>query len=210
MLKRHSKACFRFENAPGANGEIWFGQHRHIKDPGRASRYGTAAPDPVVKRENADQIVKQWTDLHCLPEQPTLIERVDGYPRQVWRNRAGEDVIKLYTIPNMTHGTPLAAGSSDENCGVAGAFLLEVGISSSYHIAKFCNLCGSPRRGSGERSRPATPRSVPRAEHLGPAATPLARGHGRHVPEPSSGFEARPGNTETVITNALRSAGLLK
>ncbi len=166
--------------------------------------------DPVVKRENADQIVKQWTDLHCLPEQPTLIERVDGYPRQVWRNRAGEDVIESYTIPNMTHGTPLATGSSDENCGVAGAFLLEVGISSSYHIAKFCNLCGSPRRGSGERSRPATPRSVPRAEHLGPAATPLARGPGRHVPEPSSGFEARPGNTETVITNALRSAGLLK
>ena len=37
-------------------------------------------------------------------------------------------------------GTPLATGESEGECGAAGPFLLEVGISSSYHIAKFFGL----------------------------------------------------------------------
>src|ERR1035437_9010508 len=67
------------------------------------------------------------------------------YPRQVWRNPAGKSVIESYTIPAMAHGTPLATGSSDEHVGVPGAFLLDVGISSSYHIAKFWGLTGHTR-----------------------------------------------------------------
>jgi hypothetical protein len=46
----------------------------------------------------------------------------------------------------MAHGTPLATGGSDQHCGVPGAFLLEVGISSSYHIAKFWGLTRLPRK----------------------------------------------------------------
>ena len=99
--------------------------------------------DAVVKRENADQIVKQWIDVHGLDHTPTLIQTVDGYPRQVWRNRAGDNVIESYTIADMAHGTPLA---TNKHGGVAGAFMLEVGISSSYHIAKFWGLTKRPRR----------------------------------------------------------------
>jgi len=61
--------------------------------------------DPVVKPENADEIIKQWTDVHCLDLTPSSTERVDGYPRQVWRNPAGKSVIESYTIPAMTRGT---------------------------------------------------------------------------------------------------------
>src|SRR3984893_10695465 len=42
--------------------------------------------DPVVKPENADEIVKQWTNVHGLDQEPTLTETVDGFPRQVWHN----------------------------------------------------------------------------------------------------------------------------
>jgi poly(hydroxyalkanoate) depolymerase family esterase len=100
--------------------------------------------DTVVRPDNADEIVKQWTDVHDLEPAPTLTERVDGYPRQVWRDRDGRDVIELYTIPGMAHGTPLAAGPADTHCGIPGAFLLDVGISSSYHIAKFWGLTAPP------------------------------------------------------------------
>ena len=96
--------------------------------------------DAVVRPENAEQIVKQWINVHGVDHEPTLEEIVDGYPRRVWRNRMGDDVIELYTIPGMAHGVPLAAGSSEKDCGVPGAFLLDVGISSSYHIAKFWGL----------------------------------------------------------------------
>ena len=102
--------------------------------------------DAVVKRENADQIVKQWIDVHGLDREPTREEMVDGYPRRVWRNRMAADVIELYVIPGMAHGTPLATGSDEKHCGVPGAFLLEVGISSSYHIARFWGLTKHSRK----------------------------------------------------------------
>jgi poly(hydroxyalkanoate) depolymerase family esterase len=110
--------------------------------------HGTA--DTVVRANNADEIVKQWTDVHDLEPAPTLTETIDGYPRQVWRDRAGRDVIELYTIPGMAHGAPLATGAADTHCGVPGAFVLDVGISSSYHIAKFWSLT-APRREGGPR-----------------------------------------------------------
>ena len=118
------------------------------RDGGRWPRISVwhGGADPVVKPENADQIVKQWIDVHGLGHEPTLVQTVDGYPRQVWRNRTGNDVIESYTIPGMAHGTPLATGSSHGHCGVPGAFLLEVGISSSYRIAKFWGLTKHPRR----------------------------------------------------------------
>jgi poly(3-hydroxybutyrate) depolymerase len=58
----------------------------------------------------------------------------------VWRDRAGRDVIELYTIAGMAHGAPLATGTAEMHCGIPGAFVLDVGISSSYHIAKFWGL----------------------------------------------------------------------
>lgn len=111
--------------------------------------------DTVVRPDNADEIVKQWADVHCLDPGPTRVETVDGYPRQVWRNRSGRDVIELYTIPSMAHGTPLATGGSDQHCGIPGAYLLEVGISSSYHIAKFWGLTGRPRSIAAEPRKPS-------------------------------------------------------
>jgi poly(hydroxyalkanoate) depolymerase family esterase len=101
--------------------------------------------DAVVRPENAEEIVKQWVDVHGLDPAPSLTETVDGYPRQVWRNRAGRDVIESYSIAGMAHGAPLAAGPADAHCGIPGAFLLDVGISSTYHIARFWGLT-APRR----------------------------------------------------------------
>jgi poly(hydroxyalkanoate) depolymerase family esterase len=101
--------------------------------------------DTVVRPENAEEIIKQWVDLHGLDAAPSLTETVDGYPRQVWRDSAGHDVIESYTIAGMAHGAPLAAGATDPHCGMPGAFLLDVGISSTYHIAKFWGLT-APRR----------------------------------------------------------------
>jgi poly(3-hydroxybutyrate) depolymerase len=94
---------------------------------------------------NASEILKQWTDVHGLPNAQTLTRTIDGYPRRVWRNAAGDDLIESYTIPSMAHGTPLAVGMADDQCGAGGAFLLDIGISSSYHIAKFWGLADHRR-----------------------------------------------------------------
>jgi hypothetical protein len=65
---------------------------------------------------------------------------VDGHPHQVWWNADGQTVLESYTIADMAHGTPLGRGQDDKRYGKQGAFLLEAGISSSYHIAKFFGL----------------------------------------------------------------------
>jgi feruloyl esterase len=99
--------------------------------------------DKIVVPSNAREILKQWTDIHGLPGMPSREANVAGYPRQVWLNDAGEELIESFAI-NIGHGTPLATGSADGECGVAGPFLLDAGISSSYHIANFFRLTNEP------------------------------------------------------------------
>jgi poly(hydroxyalkanoate) depolymerase family esterase len=96
--------------------------------------------DRTVNPANANEIVKQWLDVHGLPSAPMSEGVVDGYPRQIWWNADGETIIESYTITNMAHGTPLGLADNDERYGAQGAFLIEAGISSSYHIANFFGL----------------------------------------------------------------------
>jgi pimeloyl-ACP methyl ester carboxylesterase len=101
--------------------------------------------DPVVKPENADEIIKQWTDVHGLDLAPTSTERVDGYPRQVWRNPAGQSVIESYAIPAMAHGTPLATGSSESTSknnryGHRDATLILVAYRHGLRASEICDL----------------------------------------------------------------------
>ena len=96
--------------------------------------------DRTVHPGNADEIVKQWLDVHGLPEAPMSEAEVDGHPRQVWWNADGQTVVESYTISGMAHGTPLGLADNDERYGTEGAFLIEAGISSSWHIAQFFGL----------------------------------------------------------------------
>ena len=96
--------------------------------------------DRTVNPANANEIVKQWLDVHGLPSAPMSASDVDGHPREVWWNADGETVVESYTITDMAHGTPLGLAGNDERYGAEGAFLIEAGISSSYHIADFFGL----------------------------------------------------------------------
>src|SRR3954453_11718938 len=73
--------------------------------------------DRTVNPANADEIVKQWLDVHQLPAKPMSEGIVDGYPRQVWWDENGETIIESYTITDMAHGTPLGVADNDERYG---------------------------------------------------------------------------------------------
>ena len=108
--------------------------------------------DTVVSPLNADGILRQWTDLHGLRQEPDAVATVDGYPREVWHGPSGEEVIESYTITMMAHGTPLSTlgDPSGDPLGAPGPFLLEAGISSSYHIARFFGLTRRPAEAAPE------------------------------------------------------------
>ncbi len=95
--------------------------------------------DMVVDSSNADSIVRQWQKIHKVEGMPTQIATVDGFPRRVWRNAGGREVIEEFLIGSMGHGTPIRAGG-DEGLGEEGKCMLEVGISSTRHIAHFWGL----------------------------------------------------------------------
>ena len=86
---------------------------------------------------NAHEIVKQWADVHGLGVAPALTNKVKGYPHRVWRDATGEDLVEVYTIPDMAHGVPVEPGGRKSQCGAAAPFALDVGIFSTCHIAKF-------------------------------------------------------------------------
>ena len=171
--------------------------------------------DRTVNPANANEIVKQWLDVHDLPAAPMSEGPVDGYPRQVWWNADGETIVESYTITDMAHGTPLGTADNDEQYGAQGAFLIEAGISSSYHIAKFFGLTEWLRR-SKEATKEAT-KKIPVAAPAPAAAPvpdltkvlwPLTTLHSGS--EPPQTPRRRAIDVGSVITRALTAAGLMK
>jgi feruloyl esterase len=162
--------------------------------------HGTA--DTTVSPANADEIVKQWTAVHGLPSGPTRTERVNEYSRHVWCSETGDEVIESFTVTGMAHGTPLATGDADDQCGSPGDFMLDVGISSSFHIAKFWGLTGDRATVTGPITVAPEPEEPLRA----------ADGFGRPVPEPDRAKAAgpRPGHSHGIIMRALEAAGLMR
>lgn len=95
--------------------------------------------DTTVDRSNADSIVRQWQKLHKVEGPPTRIDKIGGAARQVWCDPKGRVVIEEYIIEAMGHGTPISAEGAD-GLGKEGKYMLDVGISSTRHIADFWGL----------------------------------------------------------------------
>jgi poly(hydroxyalkanoate) depolymerase family esterase len=100
--------------------------------------HGTS--DPIVKPSNGEDIIRQWTNVHGLSESPSYQELIGGGTRRIWSDTNGEVLIEAFSIDGMAHGVPLATTTGGERCGAAGAFFLDVGISSTHHIARFWRL----------------------------------------------------------------------
>ena len=166
--------------------------------------------DPIVKPSNAEDIIRQWTNVHGLSDSPSHQELIGGNTRRIWSNTNGEVLIEAFTIRGMAHGVPLAT-TAEEHLGAAGAFFLDVGVSSTHHIARFWRLHES----LVEMPRAADPMSAPiRVPTVGPAfviagATPV----GSHSSaEPTLAEEERqtnyPLDPNAVIAAAFKAAGL--
>jgi hypothetical protein len=165
--------------------------------------------DHTVNPANANEIVKQWLDVHHLPLAPMSNADVDGYPREVWWNADGETIVESYTITDMAHGTPLGIADNDERYGAEGAFLIEAGISSSHHIASFFGLTeriSRPRAATAEVSRPtvnaipakASPAKTIPAKAIHAKTIPAAPVPAKPIPLPAPAASRKP-DVATVL-----------
>jgi poly(hydroxyalkanoate) depolymerase family esterase len=184
--------------------------------------------DRTVNPANADEIVKQWLDVHRLPSSPMSESTVNGYPHQIWWDADGETIVESYTITDMAHGTPVGIAENDERYGTQGAFLIEAGISSSYHIANFFGLtewirqpqeAAKPAAKRGVQRKPRVPTESPSAKLI-PLASPVSASlpekgkvlwtRSETPPQKPPAKRRRGIDVGAVITRALTAAGLKK
>lgn len=160
--------------------------------------------DTTVRPGNAAELVKQWTNVLGLAAAPDTADRVDGAAHQAWRDAAGSVVLEVFMVPGMGHGTPLHPGAADldQSLGSPAPYMLDAGISSTWHMARSWGLLTAP---AVERTEAA------RAEGAAAAGQPGLEGvlNGL-LPGIKLPAAARTGAVGGVIEKALRSAGLMK
>ena len=100
--------------------------------------HGTA--DHTVRPGNAQELAKQWTDVHGLSG-PGRAVSMAGASRQVWADGQGRIAVELVMVPGLGHGVPVDPASG---IGVPGPHILASGVSSTEHIAHFFGLVGAP------------------------------------------------------------------
>jgi poly(hydroxyalkanoate) depolymerase family esterase len=160
---------------------------------------GTA--DTTVNPVNAEELRKQWADVHDIAGAAPKESVVDGATHRVWRSSEGRPVLEQYLIPGLGHATPIDpdAAEEDAQCGTGAAsrFIVPAGISSSYRIAESWGLIGCRRT----PRRPAATRATAQA----PVWQDFLPGGTESVQE-IAGLLADPG---WLIGKVLRAVGLL-
>jgi poly(hydroxyalkanoate) depolymerase family esterase len=142
--------------------------------------------DHTVVPANALAIVEQWRRVLGVERSPAT-DRIDGHQRTVWRDAHGREAIELYQVAGMAHGTPIDVSS---DYGRAGPYMMDVGISSTQHIARSWGLIASfEKRVRLDVGEPHEQRG---------SVLPVAS-----APEHGNGIQQ-------TIEKALRSAGLMK
>ena len=145
--------------------------------------HGTA--DRTVDPINMEAIIGQWWHQHELKDAPIITSHSQRHQCRTWSDNGGITRVKAHTISGMGHGTPIKSGAN--GLGIPSAFMLDVGISSTWHIANSWNLIGESEIAAVEVDVTASSWS--------------AKNEGtRQVNHPVRG----------VIEDALRAAGLMK
>ncbi|WP_426128457.1 extracellular catalytic domain type 1 short-chain-length polyhydroxyalkanoate depolymerase [Pararhizobium sp. PWRC1-1] len=142
--------------------------------------------DHTVVPANALAIIEQWRSVHGV-QHPPVTERTNRHQRTVWKGADGREALELYQLGGMGHGTPIDVPSG---YGKAGPYMLDVGISSTQHIARSWGLIASFEKRVN---------LDPGKSHEPPASTfqsPYASENGTGI--------------QQTIEKALRAAGLMK
>lgn len=99
--------------------------------------------DDVVNPTNARELVKQWTDVHGIDQEPDLTV---GYPaapdvtRIEYHDTQGQSPVVWFRINEMGHALAVDPGSCREQGGQTGTFGTDKGFFSTYAAARFFGI----------------------------------------------------------------------
>jgi len=166
--------------------------------------------DPLVKPSNAEDIVRQWANVHGLSGPPSREETVNGHIRRIWEDGSGNTIIEVVSVTGMTHGVPLAMGKGDESCGALGPFFLNAGIASTNHIAQFWGLTTEAKTWSSaaRKASPAIGASSREIQILTSSGGVSLEPTVAHVESNEAHSRRRRLDANAVIAAAFKAAGL--
>jgi poly(hydroxyalkanoate) depolymerase family esterase len=125
--------------SPGAWGNLVRNASNHDGSFPRVSIWqGTT--DTTVNPAGQQELVDQWTNVLGIDQIPDIEDTINGHEHKLYNNDQGDALVETVLISGMGHGTPIDPGDGDDQCGVAGPYVLDVGICSSFHIIKFWAL----------------------------------------------------------------------
>ena len=107
--------------------------------------------DATVDPANAEALVAAWCALHDTPPIAAEHQTMGRHQTRSWRDAAGRAIVESHVIAGMGHGTPLAT-HGHEACGVAGPYMLDVGVSSTRRIAAFWGISAVVAPAAGPRA----------------------------------------------------------
>ena len=170
--------------------------------------------DTTVNPVNAEELRKQWADVHGVADASVKEYLVDGATRRAWRDAQGHEVLEAYVVRGLGHATPIDPDAADEDAqcgsGSASRFIVPAGISSTYRIAESWGLTGHRRAAS---------RPVTGPEQASPRPAPLSRAPLSRAPvwqdylpggrESLQDVAAHLADPSALVGKVLRSAGLM-
>jgi poly(hydroxyalkanoate) depolymerase family esterase len=162
--------------------------------------------DTTVNPVNAEELRKQWANVHGVTDAAPIQSTVDGAAHREWQAADGRAVVETYVINGLGHATPIDPNAADEDaqCGDTSAsrFILPAGISSTYRIAESWGLIGRRRTARQPANAGRPEKTAPRT----PAWQDFLPG-GRQQTQDAATQRA---DAASLVAKVLRSVGLVK
>ena len=100
------------------------------------------ASDATVNPQDLKELLDQWTNVLGIEQIPDTEGTINGHAHKLYKdgNGNGRVLVETVLINGMGHGTAIAPGNADDQCGKAAPFILNVGVCSSFYIVKFWGL----------------------------------------------------------------------
>jgi len=100
--------------------------------------------DPVVSSNNANQLIKQWTDIqHADYEADEHYEPFKGnedIEQSIYKDQHGHAVVTYYRIKGLGHAVPLDTGHCFNQGGKTGLFAVDKNFHSTWWAAHFFGI----------------------------------------------------------------------
>ncbi|GAB4421573.1 MAG: PHB depolymerase family esterase [Bacteroidia bacterium] len=100
--------------------------------------------DPVVSRQNMNELIEQWTYVHgladTLPEEQSAFDGNAQVTRLAYRDSAGRDLVLAYEVADMGHAQAVNPGMGPKQGGATGKYAVDVDFFYTYWAAAFFGL----------------------------------------------------------------------